>query len=195
MEIFKPKIKIAISGAAETGHCNPQAMELSMKLGEELVKHDCIVVTGATTGAPYWVAKAAKQAGGIVIGLSPAISEQEHIKKYRLPIDYHDLIIYTGSGYAGRNLLLTRAADAVITICGRMGTLNEFTIAFEENKLVGVLEGTGGIADMLKEIIEQTHRGPGEVIFNSDPKQLVEQLIEIIKQEKEQEYFRIFHFC
>jgi uncharacterized protein (TIGR00725 family) len=162
-------------------------MELSMKLGEELVKHDCVVVTGATTGAPYWVAKAAKQAGGIVIGLSPAISEQEHIKKYRLPIDYHDLIIYTGSGYAGRNLLLTRAADAVITICGRMGTLNEFTIAFEENKLVGVLEGTGGIADMLKEIIEQTHRGPGKVIFDSDPKQLVEQLIEIIKQEKEQE--------
>jgi len=187
MEIFKPKIKIAISGAAETGHCSPQAMELSMKLGEELVKHDCIVVTGATTGAPYWVAKAAKQIGGIVIGLSPAISEQEHIKKYRLPIDYHDLIIYTGSGYAGRNLLLTRAADAVITICGRMGTLNEFTIAFEENKLVGILEGTGGIADMLKEIIEKSHRGPGEVIFNNDPKQLVEQLVEIIKKEKEEE--------
>lgn len=184
MEIFKPKIKIAISGAAETGLCSPQAMEMSMELGRELVKHDCIVVTGATTGAPYWVAKAAKEAGGIVIGLSPAISEQEHVKKYHLPTDYHDLIIYTGSGYAGRNLLLTRAADAVITICGRIGTLNEFTVAFEENKLTGVLEGTGGISDMLKDIIEKARRGPGKVIFNSNPKELVEQLIEIIQKEK-----------
>jgi len=187
MEIFRPKIKIAIYGAAETGHCSANAMELSMKLGEELVKHDCIVVTGATTGAPYWVAKAAKQAGGIVIGLSPAISEKEHIKKYHLPIDYHDLIIYTGSGYAGRNLLLTRAADAVITICGRMGTLNEFTVAFEENKLTGVLEGTGGIADIIREIINKTFRGPGNVVFNSDPKALVEELIEIITKEREME--------
>ncbi len=184
MEIFKSKIKIAISGAAETGHCSANAMELSMKLGEELAKHDCIVVTGATTGAPYWVAKAAKQAGGMVIGLSPAISEKEHINKYHLPIDYHDLIIYTGAGYAGRNLLLTRSADAVITICGRIGTLNEFTVAFEENKLTGVLEGTGGIADMIRQIIDKAFRGPGSVIFNSDPKALVEELIENILEEK-----------
>jgi len=186
MDIFTPKIKIAISGAAETGLCSPQAMELSIKLGEELVKHDCIVVTGATTGAPYWVAKAAKQANGIVIGLSPAISEKEHLKKYHLPVDYHDLIIYTGAGYSGRNLLLTRAADAVITVCGRIGTLNEFTIAFEENKISGVLQGTGGISDMLPEIINRANRGPGNVVFNSDPKSLVEELLEMIRKEKEE---------
>jgi len=186
IEIFRPKIKIAISGAAETGHCSATAMETAMKLGEELVKHDCVVVTGATTGAPYWVAKAAKQANGIVVGLSPAISEKEHLNVYHLPIDYHDLIIYTGAGYAGRNLLLTRAADAVITICGRIGTLNEFTIAFEENKITGVLQGSGGISDMLPEIIERSNRGPGNVVFNSDPKALVEELIEMVLKEKEE---------
>ncbi len=186
IEIFRPKIKIAISGAAETGHCSTKAMEVAMQLGEELVQHDCIVVTGATTGAPYWVAKAAKQANGIVVGLSPAISEKEHFKKYHLPIDYHDLIIYTGAGYAGRNLLLTRAADAVIVICGRIGTLNEFTIAFEENKITGVLEGSGGISDMLPEIIKKADRGPGNVIFDSNPKNLVEELIEMILKEKEE---------
>ena len=185
MEIFKPKIKICVSGAAETGHCSSQALTLAKELGKEIVKHDCILVTGATTGAPYWVAKGAKEAGGIVIGLSPASSEKEHLNKYRLPIDYHDLIIYTGFGYAGRNLLLTRSADAVVIVCGRMGTLNEFTIAFEDNKLVGVLEGTGGTADMVREIIAKSHRGPGKVIFNNKPKDLIEELLVYLKREKE----------
>ena len=100
---------------------------------------------------PVCRAKGAKLAGGIVIGLSPAESKAAHIGTYHLPLDYHDLIIYTGFGYSGRNLLLTRSADAVITIYGRIGTLNEFTIAFEDKKPQGVLTGTGGTSDELEQ--------------------------------------------
>lgn len=185
VDIYRPKTKICISGAAETGHCSAKALGLSLELGREIAKHDCVLVTGATTGIPYWSAKGAKEAGGIVFGISPAASEKEHLNKYHLPIDYHDIIMYTGAGYAGRNLQLTRCADAVITSCGRMGTLNEFTIAFEENKLIGVLEGTGGMADMIREIIEKSFRGPGKVIFNSSPKDLVEDILTFLKEEKE----------
>lgn len=184
VDIYRPKIKICVSGAAETGHCSANALNLSLELGREIAKHDCILVTGATTGIPYWAAKGAKEAGGIVFGISPAISEREHLNKYRLPIDYHDVIMYTGAGYAGRNLQLTRCADAVITACGRMGTLNEFTIAFEENKLIGVLEGTGGMADMIRGIIEKSFRGPGKVIFNQNPKDLIEDVLTFIREEK-----------
>lgn len=129
--------KIVVSGAAETGHCSPGALELSKEVGREIIKQGGILVTGATSGIPYWAAIGAKEAAGTVIGLSPAASEIAHIKTYRLPTDYHDLIIYTGFDYAGRNLLLTRCADAVITVCGRLGTLNEFTIAFEDRKPIG----------------------------------------------------------
>ena len=139
---------------------------------------------GATTGAPYWGAIGAKDAGGFVIGLSPASSEREHVKKYKLPIDYHDIIIYTGFGYAGRNLLLTRSADAVLIVCGRMGTLNEFTIAFEDDKPIGVLTGTGGLADDIQDLIRRAHRGPGKVIFDSQPRALVEKVMELVKREK-----------
>lgn len=184
VDIYRPKIKICVSGAAETGHCSANALNLSLELGREIAKHDCILVTGATTGIPYWAAKGAKEAGGIVFGISPAISEREHLNKYHLPIDYHDVIMYTGAGYAGRNLQLTRCADAVITACGRMGTLNEFTIAFEENKLIGVLEGTGGMADMIRGIIEKSFRGPGKVIFNQNPKDLIEDVLTFIREEK-----------
>ncbi len=179
------KYKICVSGAAETGHCAPDAHEKAEAIGREIAKRGLVLVTGATTGMPYWSAKGAKSEGGIVIGLSPAASKAHHIKTYRLPVDYHDLIIYTGFDYAGRNLLLTRSADAVIIICGRIGTLNEFTIAFEDKKPIGVLEKTGGTADMAKDILEKSHRGSGLVVFSDNPATLIDRVLDLIEKEEE----------
>lgn len=178
------KYKIAVSGAAETEHCNNNAPGMALEMGKEIVRQNGILLTGATTGIPYYAARGAKEEGGISIGLSPAATEKAHVKTYHLPTDYFDLIIYTGFDYAGRNLLLTRSADAVVVICGRMGTLNEFTIAFEDDKPIGVLEGTGGTADMIREIVERSHRGPGKIVYDEDPKHLLKKLLKLIKKEK-----------
>lgn len=178
------KYKICVSGAARTDCCSPDAMEKTKELGREIVRQNGIVITGATTGAPYWAAIGAKEEGGLSIGFSPASSELAHVKTYHLPIDYFDMIVYTGFEYAGRNLILTRAADAVIMVCGRLGTLNEFTIAFEDKKPIGILTGTGGMADEIEEIVAKGNRGPGKIIYDDDPKILVEKLIEIIKKDK-----------
>ena len=178
------KYKFAVSGAAETGHCSKSALEAAKEMGREIVRHNGVILTGATTGVPYFAARGAKEEGGISIGLSPATTERAHVKTYHLPVDYFDLIIYTGFGYSGRNLLLTRSADAVILICGRMGTFNEFTIAFEDNKPIGVLEGTGGTADMIRNIVAKSHRGPGKIVYDSNPKHLLEKLLKLVKKEK-----------
>ena len=180
----QPKYKICVSGAAESTHCSSETLALAEEIGREIVRQNCVLVTGATSGVPYWAAKGAKEEGGISIGLSPAASELAHIKTYKLPMDYFDLIIYTGFDYSGRNLLLIRSADAIITICGRMGTLNEFTIAFEDRKPQGVVLGTGGAADSIKEIVEKMHSGNGKIVYESDPKKLVKEVIELIKEEK-----------
>lgn len=178
------KLKLCISGAAETGHCTPDALEKTKELGRQVVKQGGVLVTGATTGAPLWAAIGGKEVGGFVIGLSPAASEADHVEKYDLPVDYHDIIIYTGFGYAGRNLLLTKSSDAILITCGRMGTLNEFTIAFEDQKPIGVLTKTGGMADELDDILEKAHRGKGKVIFDDDPARLVERIIQAVMKEK-----------
>ncbi|MCL4426929.1 hypothetical protein M1534_01035 [Patescibacteria group bacterium] len=178
------KYKVVVSGAAETGHCAPNALELAKEIGRQVVLHNGILVTGATSGIPYWSAIGAKEAGGFVVGLSPAASEREHINTYHLPVDYHDVIIYTGFNYAGRNLFLIRSGDAVISICGRMGTLNEFTIGFEDDKPLGVLLGSGGMADMLPDIVNNAHRGQGKTVFNSDPKELLEEVLKLVDEEK-----------
>jgi len=175
------KYKICVSGAAETGHCQKGALEKAKEIGREIIRQNGILVTGATSGIPYWSAIGAKEEGGFVFGISPASSKIAHVKTYHLPIDYHDIIMYTGFEYAGRNLILTRSSDAVIVICGRMGTLNEFSIAFEDQKPVGVLIETGGTADMIEKIVGESHR-KGVIVYDSDPKKLVSKVIKLINK-------------
>lgn len=181
---YQLKFKIAISGAADTTFMNPNEMPEVEMLGRLIAEHGMVTVTGATTGAPYWAAKGAKKAGGIVIGISPAATKREHVQKYHLPLDYHDLIIYVGGGYSERNLILTRAADAVIYAGGRIGTLNEFTDAFEDNKPQGVLVGTGGTTDDIKKILEDAHRGMGKVVFDTDPTTLFHKVVAMIEEDE-----------
>lgn len=180
------KIKICVSGAAETGHCGIDALEVGKEVGREIARQGAVLVTGATTGFPLWSAMGAKEAGGISMGISPAQTEQEHVDKYKLPLEYMDLIMYTGSGYSGRNLQLTRTSDAVIVGCGRIGTLNEFTIAFEDDKPIGILEGSWETDELIKRILNESHRGNGKVIFEKDPKKMVEKIIELVNKDKVQ---------
>jgi uncharacterized protein (TIGR00725 family) len=178
------KYKIAVSGASQIKRCSKNIKQISEEIGKEIIRQNCILITGATTGAPYYSALGAKKAGGFSIGFSPASTEKEHLKRYRLPDDVFDLMVYTGFNYAGRNLLMTRASDAVIVICGRIGTLNEFTIAFEDKKPIGVLEGSGGTADLIRVILGGGYRGPKKTIFSKNPKELVAEVIKLIEKEK-----------
>lgn len=182
------QIKICVSGAAETGHCGVNALDKAKELGREIARQGAVLVTGATTGFPLWAAMGVKEVGGISIGISPASSEREHVEVYKLPIDYMDLIIYTGFGYSGRDILLTRASDAVICGCGRIGTIHEFTIAFEDSKPIGIYEGPWEMGGELKDIIEKSHRPNEKIVMGEDPKKLLEDLIEVIKKEKVPEY-------
>ncbi|MFA5841295.1 MAG: hypothetical protein WC847_03445 [Candidatus Paceibacterota bacterium] len=182
------QIKICVSGAAETGSCGVGALDQAKELGREIARQGAVLVTGATTGFPLWAAMGAKEAGGISIGVSPAASEREHVEVYKLPIDYMDLIIYTGFGYSGRDLLLTRSADAVICGCGRIGTIHEFTIAFEDGKPIGVFEGPWEMGAELEEIIAKGHRPNAKIATGKDPKKLLEDVIALVKKDKVTEY-------
>ncbi len=180
------KYQICVSGAEQTDHCCNGAAEKAREIGRQIALNNGVLFTGACWGMPYEAAVGAKEAGGISIGVSPAISERAHYQQFKMPTENFDMIFYTGYGFSARNVWLMRMADAVIFICGRMGTLNEFTICFEDDRLIGVLEGTGGTADMIREIIEKTHKGPGRIIYEKDPKKLVEKICRAIDEEREE---------
>jgi uncharacterized protein (TIGR00725 family) len=178
------QLKLCVSGAAETGHCGIDAYDKGLELGREIARQGAMLVTGATTGFPLWAAMGAKEAGGFVLGFSPAFSEKEHIETYNLPVEYHDAIVYTGFGYPGRDLILTRSSDAVLFGCGRIGTIHEFTISFEDKKPIGIFEADWETDEVLKNIIDNGHRPNDKIIFNTEPKALVEKIIELVKTDK-----------
>ena len=95
-----------------------------------------------------------------------------------------DVVVYTGFGYAGRDLLFVRSSDAVIIGCGRVGTFNEFAVAFEDRRPLGVLEGSWETDDILRQIVKSAHRPNPRLIFDSDPKAIVERLIEIVMKDR-----------
>ncbi len=182
------KLKFGVSGAAETGHCGIDALAKAKELGREIIRQGGVLVTGATTGFPLWTAMGAKEEKGFSIGMSPAASEREHVEGYRLPIDYMDLIIYTGFGFPGRDLLLVRSCDAMFIGCGRIGTIHEFTIAFESNIPIGVLEGEWTMDETIHEILDRGHRNNAKIVFDPDPKTLVKKIIELVLKDKVTEY-------
>lgn len=182
------KIKIGVSGAAETGHCGLHALDQAKVLGEAIAREGAVLVTGAKSGFPFWTAMGVKSHGGISIGMSPAANEKEHVQVYKLPLDYMDLIIYTGFGYPGRDLLFTRSCDAVIIGCGRIGTIHEFLVAFEDGKPIGVLEGDWDTDDTIKGIITRGDRTSEHVIYDKDPEKLVTRLIDMVKKQKITEF-------
>ncbi len=188
------KYKICVSGSA-ANNCGAGAFKKSWEVGYQIAKQGAVLVTGATIGIPEWATRGAKAAKGISIGLSPASSKREHVRKYHLPTENMDMIIYTGFDYSGRNLLLTRSSDAVIEICGRVGTLNEFTIAFEDKKPIGVLLGTGGAVEEIAHILKVAKRGHKNVVYDTDPARLVRKLLKAVKErdriiEKEEKKIR-----
>lgn len=181
------KLKIGVCGAAETSTCGVRAFDLAREVGREIVRQGGILITGATTGFPFWSAMGAKEEKGVSLGLSPAANEREHVETYRLPLDYMDLIIYTGFGFAGRDLLFTRSCDAIIIGCGRIGTIHEFTVAFEDGKPIGVLEGDWSTDETIKTIIERANRPHDHVIFDKDVKTLIGKVIEMAGKNKKKD--------
>ena len=171
------KLKIGVMGSA-TGNLLKQHKDVAYALGRAIAESDCVTITGACPGLPLEAAKGATEAGGLVIGISPGLSEWEHVNKYHSPTEYHEVLIFTGSGLMGREVVNIRTSDIVIIIGGRSGTLGEFSIAYDEGKLIGVLSGTGGITSQIKDIVNVIQKKTGaKIIYDEDPRSLVKNLI------------------
>lgn len=171
------KLKIGVMGAA-SGRFSKETRQTAYDLGTAIAEHDCITVTGACPGLPLCAAYGASDSEGFVVGVSPALSELEHREKYNSPVEPHDVLIFTGSGLMGREVINIRSSDMVIIIGGHSGTLGEFAIAYDEGKLIGIVLGTGGITAEITTIIRCIKKKTGaKIFFDKNPRLLVKKLI------------------
>lgn len=171
------KIKVGVMGSAG-GAMADNVVEMCSELGRAIADAGCAIVTGGCPGLPHYAVMGCKEHGGLTIGVSPAISLDEHINRYRSPIDHIDVMIYTGMGLMGREVIGVRSCDIVIIVGGRSGTLGEFAIAYDEGRHIGVLQGTGGVADHVDEWLEVIRKPTGSrMFFDTQPRRLVERLV------------------
>lgn len=174
-------MKVTIGVMGSSSESDPQIRQTAWRLGEIIAGRDAVLITGATTGLPLEAARGAKKAGGEVVGISPARNEKEH-ERMGLPLSDHDLILYTGLGYKGRNLLNVCTSHGLVFVGGSMGTLNEFTIAYDEEKIMGVLTGSGGFCDHLEQWMQHLKKPNNTAIihYSNEPATLIGQIFESI---------------
>lgn len=171
-------MKIAVCGAGIA--VNKEILKKSFEIGKEIAKNKAILVTGAGLGYPLEAAKGAFLNNGEIIGFSPAKDEKEHKKAYGFKTEYFTKINYTAVGVPRRNLDIIENSDAVVIIGGQIGTLNEFSIAFRLNKIIGIFKNSGGIVEIIDKIVNicKVNDEDKNIIYSDKPKELVKKIIE-----------------
>lgn len=180
-------MKIGVYGSA-SGSIGRSVDEKAREVGREIARRGHILVTGGCLGIPYEAVLGTYELGGECIGFSPATDVDCHANVYGLPTDGFSEFVFIPKHYVHvneravclkyRNVSSVAAVDAAIIIGGRIGSMNEFTIAFDLGKNIGVLEGSGGISDRaIKVLLEDANKpSSSKIIFDSDPISLVKQL-------------------
>ena len=99
--------------------------------GRRLADGGAIVICGGRGGVMEPACEGAKEAGGTTVGILPGLDRAE-------ANDHVDIAIPTGMGEM-RNALIVRAADAIVAIGGKWGTLSEISFGLKSGKpVVGV---------------------------------------------------------
>ena len=172
------RLKIGVMGSASGPQIvDPIARKKASLIGAEIAKRGHIFINGACPGLPHDALLAAKEGGGFTVGISPAFSEYEHVHEYLSPHD-HDLVIYTGMGLMERDIINIRSSDGVVIIGGGIGTLNEFTIAYDEGRPIGIITHSGGISNSIPYVVEKLCKRsiPPNIVFDDDPATLLSKL-------------------
>jgi len=171
--------KIGVIGSGVKGGPS-ELVYKARSIGREIAACNDYLITGAGLGLPYEAVIGAKEMHGFTVGVSPAHNLKEHMEKYLFPAEHFDLLVYTGAGLKGRNVIMVRTCDAVVSISGRIGTLNELTIAYDEGKPIGLLRQTGGVSDEFEQLAERLGKMGGKIISDENPKSIIKRLTEIL---------------
>lgn len=175
-EILPPSkdvFRIGVMGAA-SGHISKEAKTKAYHLGELIAEAGHKLITGATNGLPLYAAQGAHSKGGDIYGMSPAKNATDHQKNWHLPLEPHTFITYTGLGFDFRDHLNIFNSEIVIFAGGGIGTLNEFTLAYHEGKIMGVLLETGGIERRFESILDAlAYRTSAKLFFADTPEEIL----------------------
>ncbi len=154
--------------ASARNDLDSEALQRCWDLGTSIALSGCVLLTRACAGLTHAAVLGASNAGGHVVGISPASSLAEHAELFAAPWRDYDLLIFTGQGATAHELIHLRSSDVLVLAGVGAVTFNDLALACEERKLVGIL---GGYACETKL--------PDDAVFirDDDPERLVARLL------------------
>lgn len=171
------KLTVGVLGGTD-GAFHDRNWAALVRLGRAIAEHECILITGARPGLPYAVVLGAKAAGGLVLGVSPALARDDHLFAHGCPTEGYDALLYTGAGPAGRDALVVRSADIVVTAGDGASDLDQVTEAYADGRLIGVLTGLGRATPVLPDLARWGGESTGAVVlYDNHPVTLIGRLI------------------
>jgi len=108
--------------------CSKKNYKIGYELGKLIAQQGWVLISGGGPGIMEAASRGAKEQGGLTVGILPSYDTTE-------ANSYLDVKLPTGLGYA-RNVLVVRAADLIIAVDGKYGTLSEIAFAFNDTKPV-----------------------------------------------------------
>lgn len=115
-------------GVIGAGECVDPTYKTARSLGAEIAKKGWILVCGGLGGVMEAAAKGCAEAGGMTVGILPGTKRDSANPYIRIALP-------TGLG-EGRNMLVVRTSDVLVSIAGGYGTLSEMALALKAGKPV-----------------------------------------------------------
>lgn len=114
----EPPLRVGVVGA---GSASPEEEELAQAVGRAVAERRALLVCGGLGGVMAAAARGCAGGGGSTLGLLPGEDASAANPWVGIPVP-------TGLGEA-RNVLVVRAAEALVAVGGSWGTLSEIAIA------------------------------------------------------------------
>ncbi len=169
---------IAVIGEAGAREGDP-AYQTALELGEQLVDNCYRVCSGGLGGVMTAVFYGARQSAhykeGDTVAIIPTLNNA-HANPYA------DIVISTGLGHLRNGIVA--AADAVMVVGGKAGTLSEMAMAWRYNRLIVALSTSGGIATQYagKALDNRKHRNEHLALMTVADANTAQEAIDIINK-------------
>jgi uncharacterized protein (TIGR00725 family) len=132
------RAQISVVGFNEDS-CTKAARDAAYQVGRAIAMVGGTVVCGGLGGVMEAACKGARDAGGNSVGIIPS-ADSAQVNRYC------DVVVATGLGRS-RDFVVAYSGDAMVVVGGGAGTLIEVAAAYQVERPIAAVKGTGGVAD------------------------------------------------
>jgi hypothetical protein len=122
------KLSIAVMGSA-SAPVGDQEWARLVGLRRAIAERDCVLITGGCPGLPQAAVQGTKAVGGLVVGISPGLSLDEHVHQYGGPTEGFQyvafIVIILGFLFQWPTLLILVMFPVLVTMYIRLARREE----------------------------------------------------------------------